>query len=319
MQFAGTVLGHEIAGVIEEFGPEADPKEHGLQVGDFVVVFPWIGCEKCDTCVAGKTNQCAQNPLMFNSFGCGPIHLGGYASHVLSHRLDILVKVTDEIPRAIAAMIPCSGLTSFNALNRAKPYLEDGAARRGGPARLLVAGSGGLGLWATQLVKYLLAPCAVEVTAADVMEEKLDTAKKFGADFTVLWKKDFENIQDYLAEVQKTTRNGSYQFDAAIDFVGFANCFNLAYRSLRVGGTIVAVGLAADKVELPLGELIAREAHIQGNMVGTNAQMKALIEILKQNTPTYPALEFSSLDDVNASLDKLKKGQVSGRVLLAFE
>ena len=65
-------LGHEIAGVVEKAGPDADVK-----AGMPAAVFPWIGCGQCAACKAGEENLCA-----------APRHLGiqvdgGFATHVL--------------------------------------------------------------------------------------------------------------------------------------------------------------------------------------------------------------------------------------------
>ncbi len=48
------VPGHEISGVIESFGPGAKTEKYSLKLGDHVFVFPWIGCDKCQTCALGK-------------------------------------------------------------------------------------------------------------------------------------------------------------------------------------------------------------------------------------------------------------------------
>ena len=48
-------LGHEIAGVVERAGPEAE----GAVAGRKVAVYPWIGCGACAACRAGEENLCA--------------------------------------------------------------------------------------------------------------------------------------------------------------------------------------------------------------------------------------------------------------------
>lgn len=54
------VLGHELAGIIEEIGPN----EAGLQVGDQVAVIPYLHCGHCIACRSGKTNCCASMQVM---------------------------------------------------------------------------------------------------------------------------------------------------------------------------------------------------------------------------------------------------------------
>jgi alcohol dehydrogenase len=50
------ILGHEIAGVIEELGPEAT----GARVGDRRAVYAWGGFGSCAQCRAGQENLCAK-------------------------------------------------------------------------------------------------------------------------------------------------------------------------------------------------------------------------------------------------------------------
>ena len=116
--FSGIVPGHEIAGIIEEFGNCTHPDEYGLAVGDFVVLLPWVGCGDCDTCSRGINNECTKNPKLIHSYGISPSNAGGYSSHVLAHKLDILVKIPNSIPKHVAAMLPCSGLTVFTSLKK---------------------------------------------------------------------------------------------------------------------------------------------------------------------------------------------------------
>src|SRR5437763_3570432 len=66
-------LGHEIAGTVAARGEAAQ----GVNIGDAVAVYPWIGCGQCKACRRGEENICS-----------APRHLGvntdgGFASHVL--------------------------------------------------------------------------------------------------------------------------------------------------------------------------------------------------------------------------------------------
>src|SRR5262249_4345167 len=66
-------LGHEIAGVIEQAGPDAGNAKPGTKVA----VYPWIGCGTCAACRAGEENLCSANRHLGISVD------GGFASHVL--------------------------------------------------------------------------------------------------------------------------------------------------------------------------------------------------------------------------------------------
>jgi D-arabinose 1-dehydrogenase-like Zn-dependent alcohol dehydrogenase len=100
-------LGHEIAGIVESAGKEAT----GVKLGDRVAVFPWIGCGKCQACLDGEENLCAN-----------PRHLGvqadgGFATHVLVAHPRYLLDYAPLSP-AFAGMLMCSGLTAYSALKR---------------------------------------------------------------------------------------------------------------------------------------------------------------------------------------------------------
>ena len=146
--------GHEIAGFIEEFGCRSKPEEFGLEVGDFVLLYPWVGCGQCEVCLRGCTNECTNNPKMVNNYGFSPSNAGGYSSHILAHKLHILVKVPDTIPKDVAAMLPGSGLTAYTSLKKAAQFLKEGYSRNK-RAMLLVPGSGGFGLWCIQLANLV--------------------------------------------------------------------------------------------------------------------------------------------------------------------
>jgi D-arabinose 1-dehydrogenase-like Zn-dependent alcohol dehydrogenase len=91
-------LGHEIAGVVDQAGPDA-----AIAVGRRVAVFPWIGCGACPACRHGEENLCA-----------APRHLGiavdgGYATPVVLPHPRYLLDYA-PLPPALAAALMCSGL-----------------------------------------------------------------------------------------------------------------------------------------------------------------------------------------------------------------
>lgn len=98
-------LGHEIAGVIESAGADAE----GATVGRRVAIYPWIGCGTCAACRKGDENLCSAHHHL------GIAVDGGYASHVLVPHPRYLL---DYAPLAagFAGALMCSGLTSYAAL-----------------------------------------------------------------------------------------------------------------------------------------------------------------------------------------------------------
>src|SRR5450432_1593949 len=65
-------MGHETVGEVLAFGPEA----RGVAVGEVRLIYPWIGCGKCEVCLAGEENMCLK-PASIGVY-CD----GGYSDHI---------------------------------------------------------------------------------------------------------------------------------------------------------------------------------------------------------------------------------------------
>ena len=120
-------LGHEIAGVVEEVGPDVSKD----LIGTKKAVFPWIGCGQCRDCLNGDENLCAKQRFL------GVAIDGGFASHVLVPDAKYLLDY-DPLPVNQAATLMCSGVTAYGALKR----LVDRPRQR----NLLLIGLGGVGM-----------------------------------------------------------------------------------------------------------------------------------------------------------------------------
>ena len=64
-------FGHEVAGIVQAVGPEVNSVKPGQQV----LVFPWIGCGKCDACKEDRESDCAAMRII------GLKQKGGFATH----------------------------------------------------------------------------------------------------------------------------------------------------------------------------------------------------------------------------------------------
>src|SRR5882672_500408 len=138
-------LGHEIAGVVEKAGPDADVKP-----GQPFAVFPWIGCRECPAC---EENLCA-----------APRHLGiqvdgGFATHVLVPHPRYLIDHSG-ISAGLAGAYMCSGLTAYAALKRIAEHAKRGPA--------LLVGLGGVGMMGLSFARALFryAPIVADIDPA---------------------------------------------------------------------------------------------------------------------------------------------------------
>ncbi|MEJ0049044.1 MAG: alcohol dehydrogenase catalytic domain-containing protein [Rhodospirillales bacterium] len=132
-------LGHEIEGVVEEIGPDAELPP-GVPLGTRCGVYPWIGCGHCPACLRGEEQLCDTPAAL------GVQKAGGYAEFVLVPEGRYLIPAEGLAP-GHAGMLMCSGLTAYAALQRMR--------LAGSMEPWLLIGAGGLGLSAILLARAM--------------------------------------------------------------------------------------------------------------------------------------------------------------------
>ena len=147
-------LGHEIAGVVDEVGPDA-PKNI---IGQKKAVFPWMGCGQCRDCLAGDENLCAKNRFLGVSID------GGFATHVLVPDPKYLLDY-DPLPVNMAATLMCSGITAYGGLKR----LVDRPRQH----NLLLIGLGGVGMMGLAFAQAMFKQ---KISVADLSPAARETA-----------------------------------------------------------------------------------------------------------------------------------------------
>ncbi|XP_013396816.1 uncharacterized protein LOC106163699 [Lingula anatina] len=295
--------GHEIAGIIEAVGSEAGSE---VKVGDAVVVYPWLACLQCDLCTHGQPNLCLNAVERI-----GAAKHGGFATHVVVPITSgAVVKIPEGLAPEVACMVPCSGITTYNAVLKTKEKVTE-MVRMKGNAKLLIIGAGGLGMWCIQFAKALLPP-ETRVFSADISEEKLQMAKEANADDTILWSKD-ANEQEILAQTMQ--RSGGV-FDAVIDLVGAGATSQRAFNLTERGGIQVNVGLFGGNMKIPLIVLALHTKCVQGVCVGAPHHLEDCLKLVAEKKLKPPPLEFFTLDQATEALTRLKEGTMKGRGIL---
>jgi D-arabinose 1-dehydrogenase-like Zn-dependent alcohol dehydrogenase len=280
-------LGHEIAGTVIAFGPDAQD----VHIGRRCVAFPWIGCGHCALCTAGKEHLC---PAGVN---LGVARDGGFATHVVVPHPRYLV---DYAPLAEeqACTYACSGLTAYSALKKLAPL------HAGDP--LLVIGAGGVGLSGVRLARHLFETAPIVV--AEVDRGKWDLARAAGANDVIDPAAD-----GALKALLKATGGG---VAAAVDFVGAGASFAFGLGALRKEGRLVAVGLLGGSTTVVPALLSFKAASIVGSYVGSLQELQELMTIARRGVLSDLPVTPRPLDDANATLDELRAGHVRGRNVL---
>jgi alcohol dehydrogenase/propanol-preferring alcohol dehydrogenase len=281
------VMGHEVVGVVHALGDDV----RGVSVGDVRLIYPWIGCGECHHCQEGRDNYCSAG----KNLGVG--RPGGYADHILVPDETYLIDIGGLDP-SWAATLACSGLTAYSAVTRVLPLPAD--------EPIVVMGAGGVGLTAIATLKALghRAICAV-----DLSERNLEIAAELGAATTV-------HSGDSVTQQIIETCGGPVA--AVIDFVNNGPTAAAAFDALDKGGRLVQVGLFGGELVVPTALMALKMLQLSGSFVGTLDELRAVVELAKNGAlPDIPIIE-ESLDasTANASLDRLVRGGVPGRIVL---
>jgi alcohol dehydrogenase len=277
-------LGHEIAGVVEKAGPDADVK-----AGQSFAVFPWIGCRQCAACKAGEENLCA-----------APRHLGiqvdgGFATHVLVPHSRYLIDHTG-LSAALAGAYMCSGLTAYSALKRVSEHAKRGPA--------LLVGLGGVGMMG---LSFALALFPQPPIVADIDPAKREAALKAGAAAA---------YDPADPSARKALFKATAGVFGAVDFVGSDGSLAFAAGSLARGGKVVITGLLGGTYTTPIAMFPLRVFTIEGTMTGTLDEANEMMALARSGKiPPVPIIE-RPLAAAQASLDDLRGGRVVGRVVL---
>src|ERR1700761_192237 len=277
--------GHENAGWVHEIGSAVT----NVEVGDTVIVPPFISCGLCLPCRVGDDMHCLNGS--FPGIGID----GGFADLLKTSARSVVKLDTGLEPKDIAALAD-AGLTAIHAVKKAIPVLGAGT-------RAVVIGAGGLGHIGIQCLKAMT---AAEIIVIDPSEKALALAGEMGADQTV--KVDGSQV-DTIKEM--TDGLGA---EAIIDFVGEKGAIQDGIDMVRDGGFYYVIGYG-ENIDIPTIDVISREISFIGNLVGTYKDLVDLMTLTAQgkvtlHTTTYP------LDAINDAMADLDGGRLQGRGIL---
>ena len=277
--------GHENAGWIHEVGSGVT----NVEVGDTVIVHPFITCGLCRACRLGDDMHCENGSFP------GINRDGGFADFLLTSARSV-VKLDPSLAPADIAALADAGLTAIHAVKKAIPVLGAGS-------KVVVIGAGGLGHIGIQCLK---AYTPTEIIVVDPSEPALELARELGADHTV--KVDGTHIDT----VQELTDGLGAQ--AIIDFVGEKGAVEDGVAMIEDGGFYYVIGYGQN-IDIPTIDVISREISFIGNLVGTYVDLQDLMTLTAQgkvtlHTSTYP------LDAINDAMADLDNGRLQGRGIL---
>ncbi len=237
------ILGHEMAGIVEEIGPDV----RKFRKGDRVVVPFALGCGKCRPCSEGHQNVCE------NMIPLGFTCMGSFAEYASIPRADTnLAMLPDSISFSTAASLGCRYMTSYHGIVD-QIRLHPGES-------FAVFGAGGVGMAAIQIASSMGAlPIAV-----DIDDNKLRMAEDMGAVATL--NSSGRDAYEIAERINELTEGGA---DCTLDALGIEATCVPAVMSLKQRGRHLQIGLTtgdqAGMTTLPTDVIVTKELQFTGS------------------------------------------------------
>jgi alcohol dehydrogenase, propanol-preferring len=283
-------MGHEIVGRVVKLGPQAT----GVKPGDIRIVFPWLGCGKCEKCLSEDDNMCSVAAKSLGVFANG-----GYGTHVVAPHPRHLVDPGTLNP-AVAATYACSGITVYSAIKKAMPLQPT--------QPIVLVGAGGLGLNAIAILKALKHQNIITV---DISAEKREAAMKAGATKTVDGSGD-----DVTRRIMEAAGG---PVPAVIDLVNGTATARFAFGALDKGGKLIQVGLFGGELTVALPIMAMRALTVQGSYVGNPKELRELVRLAQAGDVEALPVATIPQSQANEALNRLRDGKVTGRLVLKAE
>ncbi len=305
------VFGHEGAGVVEEVGARVTK----VKPGDHVAL-SWDCCGACSSCKSGNDTYCLNfflhnfngarpdgtstlrkgNQVIYGSFFCQ----SSFASFALANERNV-VKVREDVPLEILGPLGCGVQTGAGAvMNTLRP--RPGAA-------IAIFGVGPVGMSA--LLAAVVCGCTT-IIAVDVIPDRLEKAKKFGATHTIN-----ASEVDPVGAILDITGGGA---EFTLECVGNPKVFRQAVDSLPLLGVCGLLGVVPPGTEVGLDmDKIMNGRTVRGIIEGDaipDLFIPKLIELYSQGRfPFDQLITYYPFEDINQAVEDMEKGRVIKPVL----
>jgi 2-desacetyl-2-hydroxyethyl bacteriochlorophyllide A dehydrogenase len=271
------VPGHELAGVIAATGTNA----RHLNVGDRVVADINIGCGHCYYCRRNEILNCPQMGQI------GITRDGAFAEYVCAPARLVVPVGAEATPETLALTEPVACVV--RAARKARISFGQSVA---------VIGAGPIGNLHVQMLRLL---GAAPILVLETSEPRAALAREAGADVVVVDPSQFRSV--VLAHTE------GRGVDVAIESVGKATLYALAFDLIRPGGHVAAFGItgAEDRLALPILETILREKSIKGSVAGMGEDMHDALALLRYGRFRLEAFTRKSyrLTDIQRAFEEL--------------
>src|SRR5262249_49560373 len=291
-KFLPHLLGHEGSGTVVDIGPGV----RTVKKGDRVVMHwrPSAGLQS-------ETPTYRWNGTQVNA---GWVTTFNDRAVVSENRV---TAIPEDLDLRLAPLFGCAVTTAMGVVNR------DAAVRIG--QSVVVFGVGGVGV---NIVQAAAMVSAYPIVAVDVIDSKLEWARRFGAT-SVFNAKTTDELSRRIHEVV-----GASGADVTIDTTGRSDVIELAYELTHPDGKTILVGvphkgdnISIDSLPLHFKKILTGS---HGGSAEPNVDIPQLVRLMRAGKMTLDGLvthEFP-LDRVNDAIATVRRGE-AGRVLLKMD
>jgi threonine dehydrogenase-like Zn-dependent dehydrogenase len=272
---AGSPCGHEAAGVVDALGPGVS----GLEEGDRVSVYHYVGCGHCCHCLCGEVMMCSE------ARGIDAMGAGANAEYLVVPARNCL-PLPDRLSFVTGSFIACVAGTAFSALRRLR--LPVGS-------RLAVLGLGPLGLTVVEMARAM----GVRVLGIDPRADRRQLAGEIGAEVCL-----DPSAPETLTEVQRW--GGAEGVRHLVEASGAAAALELAVGVAAPNAHVIVLGLHNPEGPALSGhQILMKQLNVQGSRVMpihlhwelTELLLESGIDFTRVVTETFPLEEISSALD----------------------
>lgn len=278
------IIGHEMVGRVAEVGANVQ----NLKPGDRVIVNQVTSCGECYPCKKGRGNVC-------DHLAVRGVHIdGGYREYITVPESDCYI-LPDSLSDQDAVMIEPTTI-AIQSCTRAELEKDD---------MLLLYGAGALGSSILKIARQL----CEHIIVADVVNEKLEEAKKAGAKYTI-------NVleEDFQAKVLEYTRGRGAT--VSIDAACVKNSLLLLLQATGNAGRVITMGFSTSATEVNQFLITSKELDVRGSRLQNKMFGKA-IDMIREGTlnltgsvsHTFPLTKaqeaFDFVDSKDSSIRKI--------------
>ena len=210
---------------------------------------------------------------------------GGFSYKTVTPAIS-LVRIPDNVSFALGAVGTDAGMTSHHAV------ITNGQVKAGTTVGII--GFGGLG----QIGSRVAVLAGADVYVAEVNERVWQNALDAGVKGVKKSIKEFEGVN----------------FDVIVDFAGFGTTTAEAIETVGIGGRVMQVGMGRLEATISTASLILRKVTLIGSQGGTKEDVEGVYRYFATGKLT-PALSQVTFDQIPEGIEKLRRGEVVGRLV----